>query len=234
MRICVVTLFPDLLESFFDTGILGKARARGLVTLSTVNPRDFAVDKHRSVDDAPFGGGSGMVMMPGPVFGALESIAPLGEQHKVLMTPQGKPHDQDSAHRLCKHESLTLVCGRYEGFDERIRDAMDEEVSVGDFVLFGGEVAAMAVVESVARLLPSVLGNDASATDESHANGLLEYPHYTRPREFRGRLVPDVLLSGDHAAIDAWRKEQSLLRTAERRPDLYQAWQRQPGDGEKT
>ncbi len=224
MKIVVVTLFPEFAEAFFETGILSKARQRGLVELHAVNPRDFATDKHRSVDDAPFGGGSGMVMMPGPVFDALESVAPLDAQYKVLMSPQGRLHDQAHARELSQRESLTLICGRYEGFDERIRDAMDEELSIGDFVLFGGEVAAMAVIESVVRLLPDVLGNDTSAGDESHSHGLLEYPHYTRPRRFRGQDVPDVLLSGNHAAIEAWRREQSIERTKARRPDLYAAY----------
>lgn len=224
MKIHVVTLFPEFVQTFFETGILGKARQREQIELSVTNPRDFATDKHRSVDDAPFGGGSGMVMMPGPVFSALESIGPLESQYKILMSPQGKRHDQTSAKRLAQRSQITLVCGRYEGFDERIREGMDEELSLGDFVMFGGEVAAMAIIESVVRLLPGVLGNELSATDESHADVLLEYPHYTRPREFRGKSVPDVLLSGDHAAIDTWRREQAVERTRLRRPDLYAVW----------
>lgn len=225
MKVHVVTLFPNLVGEFAGAGILGKALRRGLVQIETINPRDFATDKHRSVDDAPFGGGSGMVMMPGPVFAALESIGPLHMQHKLLMSPQGQRHTQERARRWAQMPELTLLCGRYEGFDERIREAMDEEVSLGDFVMLGGEVAAMAIIESVVRLLPDVLGNEASAKDESHANGLLEYPHYTRPRQFRGQNVPEVLLSGDHAAIEKWRREQSIERTRLRRPDLFEAWQ---------
>lgn len=222
MRFEVITLFPELFDAL-EHGLLGKARESGRIDVETITPRRFTKDRHRSVDDSPYGGGSGMVLMPGPIAEALDF---LDEQrkgritHRVLLTPQGAPFTQAHARRFSELDSLTLVCGRYEGFDERIRDLVDEEVSLGDFVLLGGEVAALAIVEATARLLPGVLGNDASATDESHAEGVLEYPQYTRPEEFRGQRVPDVLRSGNHAAIARWRRKESLRRTLERRPDL--------------
>ncbi len=225
MRFEVVTLFPELFD-VVDLGLLGKAKEAGTIEVTTTSPRDFTYDKHRTVDDAPYGGGSGMVLMPGPLAAALEHLdserqgAPT---HRILLTPQGARFSQSHAHRFSKLDSLTLVCGRYEGFDERIRSLVDEEVSLGDFVLLGGETAALAVIEATARLLPGVLGNQQSATDESHAGGLLEYPQYTRPEVFRGQAVPEVLRSGNHAAIARWRRKESLRRTLERRPDLLEA-----------
>src|SRR5690606_8241830 len=187
-----------------------------------VNPRDFTTDKHRTVDDAPYGGGSGMVLMPGPYVDALEKADPDRTRHRVMLTPQGKRFAQADAQRLAERGDLVLVCGRYEGFDERIREEVDEEISLGDFVLLGGEVAALAVVEATARLVPGVLGNEQSPEEESHARGLLEYPQYTRPWVFRGREVPEILRSGHHEQIARWRLEQSLRRTLERRPDLLE------------
>ncbi len=222
MRFEVITLFPELFASFLSKGLVGKAHEAGVVQITCTNPRDFAKNKHKSVDDAPYGGGSGMVMMPGPILEAVESRETEGRLHRVLLTPQGKPFDQQAARRLSALPGLALVCGRYEGVDERVREEMDEEISLGDFVMTGGEVAAMAVIEATARLLPLVLGNEDSVRDESHAQGTLEYPQYTRPPEFRGKSVPDVLLSGDHAAIDRFRRRQSLVRTRARRPDLFQ------------
>lgn len=222
MRIEVITLFPELIEAHLRVGLLGKAVEAGLLTTAAISPRDFATDRHRSVDDAPYGGGSGMVMTPGPLLGALEQLD--AKRHaptrRILMTPQGRLFRQRDAYRLAMLQSITLVCGRYEGIDERVHEAMDEELSIGDYVLFGGEVAAMAVIEAVARLVPGVLGNAESLEEESHSRGLLEYPHYTRPRVFREKAVPDILLSGDHEAIAAWRREAALRRTRERRPDL--------------
>ena len=222
MRIEVVTLFPELFD-VLEHGLLGKARSAGRIDVHTINPRRFTSDRHQTVDDAPYGGGSGMVLMPGPIADALDDLDARRDgriTHRVLMTPQGQRFTQSHARRYSELDCLTLICGRYEGFDERIRGLVDEEVSLGDFVLLGGEVAALAILEATARLLPGVLGNQASATDESHAEGLLEYPQYTRPEEFRGERVPEVLRSGNHAAIARWRRKESLRRTLERRPDL--------------
>ncbi|MBW2159094.1 MAG: tRNA (guanosine(37)-N1)-methyltransferase TrmD [Deltaproteobacteria bacterium] len=224
MRFEIVTLFPELFD-VLRTGLLGKAQDAGTINIHAVTPREFTTDRHRTVDDSPYGGGSGMVLMPGPFAEALDHLdeARAGKpSRRVLLTPQGARFSQSHARRFSEFDSLTLVCGRYEGFDERIRGLVDEEVSLGDFVLLGGEAAALAVIEATARLLPGVLGNDESAADESHADGLLEYPQYTRPEEFRGEKVPDVLRSGNHAAIARWRRKESLRRTLERRPDLLE------------
>jgi tRNA (guanine37-N1)-methyltransferase len=225
MRFEVVTLFPELFE-VLEHGLLGKAREAGRIEVQTITPRRFTTDRHRTVDAAPYGGGSGMLLMPGPIAEALDH---LDEQragrisHRVLLTPQGERFTQAHAGRFAALDCMTLVCGRYEGFDERIRGLCDQEISLGDFVLLGGEAAALAVIEATARLLPGVLGNDASAGEESHASGLLEYPQYTRPEVFRGDRVPDVLRSGNHAAIARWRRKESLRRTLQRRPDLLEA-----------
>lgn len=222
MRFEIVTLFPEHFE-VLDSGLLGKARANGSIEVFVLTPREFTTDTHRTVDAAPYGGGSGMVLMPGPIVDALEHLdekrngAPT---RRVLLTPQGSPFRQADAERLSGYDTVTFVCGRYEGFDDRIRSFVDEELSLGDFVLLGGETAAVAVIEATSRLLPGVLGNAESATDESHAEGLLEYPHYTRPESFRNEAVPDVLRSGNHAAIARWRRKESLRRTRQRRPDL--------------
>ena len=225
MRMEIVTLFPELFE-VLNHGLLGKAREAGRIEVHTVTPRRFTADRHRTVDDSPYGGGSGMVLMPGPIADALDHLdSTRGGRvsHRVLLTPQGERFSQAHARRFSELDSLTLVCGRYEGFDERIRGLVDEELSLGDFVLLGGEVAALAVLEATARLLPGVLGNAESASDESHADGLLEYPQYTRPEEFRGEKVPDILRSGNHGAIARWRRKESLRRTLQRRPDLLEA-----------
>ncbi|MBN1771469.1 MAG: tRNA (guanosine(37)-N1)-methyltransferase TrmD [Deltaproteobacteria bacterium] len=217
-EIHVLTLFPDLFDGFLRESILGKALADGRLAVRLLDFRGFAEGRHRSVDDVPYGGGSGMVLMPGPLVAALESL-PSGTR-KVLLTPQGRPFDQAAAVRLAAQERLALCCGRYEGFDERIREHVDEELSLGDFVLQGGEVAAMAVIEAVVRLLPGVLHNADSPTEESFAQGLLEYPQYTRPREFRGREVPEMLVSGHHEQIRRWRRKEALRRTRQKRPEL--------------
>ncbi|MFP4167383.1 MAG: tRNA (guanosine(37)-N1)-methyltransferase TrmD [Desulfonatronovibrionaceae bacterium] len=219
MSITLVTIFPEFFSSPLSCGLMSRARKQGLVDFSFLNPRDFAADKHRSVDDRPYGGGPGMVMLPGPLDGALSALPPKGR--KLLMTPKGRPLDQDLVEDLAAESGLVLICGRYEGIDERVREKFDlEPVSVGDFVLNGGEAAALCLIESVARRIPGFMGRPESAGEESFASGLLEYPHYTRPEEFAGRRVPEVLLSGDHGRVAEWRKEKSLQNTLNRRPDL--------------
>lgn len=226
MRYYVITLFPDLIGSFCEEGLLGKARRAGYIEVEAINPRRFAADKHRSIDDAPYGGGSGMVMMPGPLVDAMEHADALESERggprpiRVLLTPQGEPFTQSLAHELSRLPALTLVCGRYEGVDERARHRVDREISLGDFVLMGGELGALCIIEATARLRDGVLGNPESVRHESHAAGLLEHPHYTRPARFRGEGVPEVLLSGDHAKIAAWRRREAFARTVARRPDL--------------
>jgi tRNA (guanine37-N1)-methyltransferase len=238
MRFDVVTLFPEIFEGFLTTSIVGRAVASRALTVRRKSPREFGVGRHRNVDDAPYGGGSGMVMRVDCIVACLEAFdaeeaaseTPPSEAppHRVLLTPQGSPLGQVKVVELAARPRVALICGRYEGFDERVRSFVDEEVSLGDFVLTGGEVAAMAIIDACARLLPGVLGNSASSEHESHSpsmGGLLEYPQYTRPPEFRGLRVPDVLQSGNHAAIAAWRKAEAERRTQERRSDLFQAYQ---------
>ena len=223
MKISILTLFPDIVRDFTGVSILGIAAEKGHVSYEVVNFRDFAEGVHRQVDDRPFGGGPGMVLMPGPVVQAVESVraAQVSGARTILLSPQGRPFSQALAADLAAAPGLILVCGRYEGFDERIRTVLQpEEVSIGDYVLAGGEIPALAVTESVVRLIPGVLGHEDSSRDDSFSEGLLEGPQYTRPREFRGHSVPEVLLSGDHAAILAFRQEASLRRTTERRRDL--------------
>lgn len=225
MKISILTLFPDVVRAFLGTSILKIAAERGAATYDVRNIRDFAEGKHRQVDDRPFGGGPGMLLMPGPVVAAAE--AALAELPRgsllALLTPQGERFDQRMAERLAARPGLVLVCGRYEGFDERIRQVLKPaEISLGDFVLSGGEIAALAVTEAVVRLLPGVLGDVESARSESFTTGLLEGPQYTRPRVFRGLEVPEVLLSGDHERIAAWRRAAAEARTRERRKDLLQ------------
>lgn len=238
MRAFVVTLFPELFAPFLQTSFVGRGISGGQLQVRLRSPRDFGLGRHKSVDDTPYGGGSGMVMRVDVLVATMESLdAELepGEAraHRVLLTPQGRPFDQASAVRLAARPAVMLVCGRYEGFDERVRAHVDEEISLGDFVMTGGEVAAMAIIEATVRLLPGVLGNEASTREESHSPdlGLLEYPHYTRPAEFRGAKVPEVLSSGNHAEIDKWRRAQSIARTAERRPELLERWQRRKDVG---
>ena len=223
MNIDVLTLFPEMFEGVFGSSILGKARNKGIVSLNTVNFREFSFNKHNTVDDYPFGGGGGMVLKPEPIFLAVEDVvARSGKRPRViLMCPQGKPFRQKMAEELAKEEHLIFICGHYEGYDERIREHLiTDEISIGDYVLTGGELPAMVVIDSVVRLLPGVLGNETSAVTDSFSTGLLEYPHYTRPAQFRDWSVPEVLLSGHHENITKWRRHQSLERTWERRPEL--------------
>jgi tRNA (guanine37-N1)-methyltransferase len=224
MRIDIITIFPELFEPFLDASMMGIAAKKGHVSFRVTNLRDYTEDRHRKVDDRPYGGGPGMVFKPEPVVRAVEGVRkPETEGKVVLLTPAGKRFEQADARRLSMEEHLVLVCGHYEGFDERIRLLLNpEELSIGDFILSGGEVGAMAVVESVVRLIPGVLGGETSAAQESFETGLLDHPHYTRPAEYRGLKVPDVLLSGDHDRIRDWRKEEALKRTRERRADLLQ------------
>jgi tRNA (guanine37-N1)-methyltransferase len=228
MRIDVFTLFPGVIEHYADSSILGRARANGHLDLRPHDVRDSATDSHRSVDDAPFGGGAGMVLAPEPVFRAVERVedGPDGLPRPLfLLSPSGRSFNQGVAQELAGlREGFSLLCGRYEGVDQRVVDHLvDDELSVGDFVLAGGELAALVVIEAVIRLVPGVLGNDQSAGDESFSAGLLEYPHYTRPATFRGWDVPAVLRSGDHGRVERWRRAQALVRTLNVRPDLIEA-----------
>ena len=214
LNFTVVTLFPQMFESPLGHSILKKAQEKGLISIRLVDPRAFTTDRHRVTDDYPYGGGQGMVMKPEPLVSAIEDIrAHSPKARVVLLSPQGAVFTQEKAAELAQREDLVLVCGRYEGVDERVKSFVDEELSVGDFTLSGGEPAAIVVIDAVARLIPGVLGNEKSAEDESFSNGLLEYPQYTRPEDFRGMKVPEVLLSGDHERIRQWRREASVQRT---------------------
>lgn len=222
MRFDVFTLIPEVFPAYLQAGMLDRAASRGLIEVNLHNIRDYAHDKHHTTDDTPYGGGGGMVMKPEPMFEAVESV--LGAPPAcpvILLTPQGRVFSQEIAWQLSTQKQIALLCGRYEGIDERIRaDLATDQISVGDYVLTGGELPAMILIDAVSRLLPGVLGDPDGAADDSHASGLLEYPHYTRPPEFRGSGVPEILLSGDHAKIAQWRREQSLLRTFRQRPEL--------------
>jgi tRNA (guanine37-N1)-methyltransferase len=224
MRFDILTLFPDLFSSFIKETILGRAVTKGVVDIHLINIRSFARGPHHITDDKPYGGGDGMVMKAGPIYRALESVGRVKSSSRaVLLTPQGEPFSQSMAWELSKMEQLVLVCGRYEGIDERVRTGyVDMSLSIGDYVLSGGELAAMVVVDAVSRLVPGVLGGERSNLEDSFEDGLLEYPHYTRPRVFRDQEVPEVLLSGDHEKIRLWRRMESLRRTLERRPDLLE------------
>ncbi len=224
MRIDVLTLFPDMVIPVLSQSIVGRAQLEGKVRIHVIDYRDFSEDKHHKVDDYPYGGGAGMVLRVEPVVKALQSIENYQTAHKILMTPQGVQYHQSHAKALSSYNHLIIMCGHYEGYDERIRKYFDEEISLGDFVLTGGEVAALAIIESAVRLIPGVLNKDASHQDDSFSDGLLEYPQYTRPREFEGNTVPDVLLSGNHQAIAEWRQTMALERTKQRRPDLYETY----------
>ena len=222
MRFDILTLFPDLFASFLKAGVLGRAVAKGVVEVRIANIRDFARGRHKVADDRPYGGGNGMVMKPGPIYRALQSIDKHKEGCRVaLLTPQGVPFRQATARELARLNQLVLICGRYEGVDERIRSRyVDAELSIGDFILSGGELGAMVVIDAVSRVIPGVLGGERSSLEDSFEEGLLEYPQYTRPRVFEGEEVPAVLLSGDHERIRLWRRAEALKRTLARRPDL--------------
>ena len=222
MKFDILTLFPNMFSSPLRESILGKAVEKGLIQIQTINIRDFTLDKHQVVDDAPYGGGQGMVMKVEPIARAIESIKSQNRSAwTIYLTPQGKPFHQDLARRLSTQPHLVLLCGRYEGVDERARGVfIDEEISIGDYVLTGGELAAMVIIDAVSRFVPGVLGSDRSAEEDSFFNSLLEYPQYTRPVDFRGSRVPEVLLSGNHSAINLWRRREAIRRTSLRRPDL--------------
>ncbi|MFC1948061.1 tRNA (guanosine(37)-N1)-methyltransferase TrmD [Chloroflexota bacterium] len=231
MRIDILTLFPEMFESILDTAIFKRAGERDLVKVIVRNIRDYTHDKHRTVDDYPYGGGAGMVLKPEPIFEAVEAILDetdknynnMKEVHVVLLTPQGRKFSQAIASELSQYNHLIFICGHYEGVDERVREYLvNDEISIGDYVLSGGETAAMVVADAVVRLVPDVLGSAESQVEESHNSGLLEYPQYTRPPEYRGWEVPEILLSGNHGEIAKWRREHAILRTASRRPDLLE------------
>lgn len=222
MKIDILTLFPEFFSSLTNWSIIGRAYEENKVEINSINIRDFSKNKHKKVDDYPFGGGSGMVMKPEPIFDAINSVKNQ-DSRVIYLSPQGRKFNQELANELSKEEHLILLCGHYEGIDNRIvGHYVDEEISIGDFVLTGGEIPAMIIIDAVVRLLPGVLRSDESFIDESHYNGLLEYPQYTRPREFNGHFVPDILLSGNHQKIEAWRKEESLKATLLKRPDLLE------------
>ena len=228
MRLDVVSLAPEAFAPLQGLGVIGRAFAAGRAELHVHNPREFATDRYRKVDDEPYGGGAGMVLKPEPVYAAVEAIPVLPRRRVLLMSPQGKPLEQADLRRwAANYDQLLFLCGHYEGFDERIRALADEEVSIGDFVLTGGELPAMTIINGVVRLLPGTVGTEACLEEESHSALLLEHPHYTRPADFRGMTVPDVLRSGDHGAIARWRVQQQQERTQQRRPDLYARWQAQ-------
>jgi len=230
MRFDIFTILPEVFTPYLESSILQRARQRELIDIRIHNIRDYTHDKHHTTDDTPYGGGGGMVMKPEPIFEAMESVlGPLPASRQltpvpvILLTPQGRVFTQRVAEELTRYERIALICGRYEGVDERIRDHLvTDEISIGDYVLTGGELPALVIVDALSRLIPGVLGDPDGAQDDSHSMGLLEYPHYTRPPEFRGWRVPEVLLSGDHGKIERWRREQALLRTMTKRPDMLE------------
>jgi tRNA (guanine-N1)-methyltransferase len=228
LRLDVVSLVPEAFAPLLSLGVIGRAFAAGIAELHLHNPRDYALDRYRKVDDEPYGGGAGMVLKPEPVYAAVEAIPVLPRRRVLLMSPQGQPLQQADLRRWAlSYDQLVLLCGHYEGFDERIRALADEEVSIGDFVLTGGELPAATIINGVVRLRPCTVGSEVCLEEESHSALLLEHPHYTRPASFRGLEVPAVLRSGDHGAIARWRLQQQRDRTAERRPDLFARWQQQ-------
>jgi tRNA (guanine37-N1)-methyltransferase len=221
MRIDVLTLFPEMFQGIFDLGIMKRAIEQKLVSIGVHNIRDYTHDKHHTADDYPYGGGAGMVLKPEPIFEAVEAIDKKEGTPIILLSPQGRLFTQKVAKELASYSQLVLICGHYEGVDERVREHLaSDEISIGDYVLSGGELAAMVVMESIFRLVPGVLGSEESPLDDSHVGGLLEYPQYTRPPEYRGWPVPEILLSGNHAQIKSWRREQAIRRTLEKRPEL--------------
>jgi tRNA (guanine37-N1)-methyltransferase len=231
VRFDIVTLFPDCFTSVLNSGLLSKALTKQIAQVNLVNPRDFTTDKHRKVDDEPYGGGVGMLMKPEPIFAAVESLPTLPRREVIFMSPQGQRMNQPLFRELAtNYDQLIIICGHYEGVDERVLDLVTREVSLGDFILTGGEIPAMALVNGVTRLLPGTVGKAESLKLESFEEGLLDYPQYTRPAEFRGMKVPNVLLSGNHAQIAKWRLEQQIQRTKLRRPDMYEEWKEGSGE----
>ncbi|MFQ5585941.1 MAG: tRNA (guanosine(37)-N1)-methyltransferase TrmD [Thermodesulfobacteriota bacterium] len=222
MKFDILTIFPDYFQSPLRQGLVGRAIERGLLEVQLHNIRDYTSDRHRSTDDTPYGGGVGMVMKVEPIVRGIEAIRGGGNEKVILVTPQGVPLRQEMVGEIAGFDKALIVCGRYEGVDERVRGFADMEISIGDYVLMGGEIPALVLIEAAARLIPGVLGSAASAEKESFSDGLLEFPHYTRPEDFRGMRVPPVLLSGDHGAIEEWRRTESRKRTSRRRPDLYE------------
>ncbi|MBS9393340.1 MAG: tRNA (guanosine(37)-N1)-methyltransferase TrmD [Dolichospermum sp. LBC05a] len=226
MRFDIVTLFPDCFTSILNSGLLAKALAKHIAQVHLVNPRDFTMDKHHKVDDETYGGGVGMLMKPEPIFAAVESLPILPRRDVILMSPQGQPMNQPLLRELAaNYDQLIVICGHYEGVDDRVLNLVTREISLGDFILTGGEIPSMALINGVTRLLPGTVGKEESLKNESFEAGLLDFPQYTRPANFRGWKVPDVLLSGNHAAIARWRFQQQIERTASRRPDLLKKWQ---------
>ena len=225
MKIDYLTLFPEMFDGVLNHSILKRAQDKDIINVNTINFRDYSVNKHNQVDDYPFGGGQGMVLKPEPVFNAMEDINRTDDTRVILMCPQGRPFTQDIAQELSEAKHIVFICGHYEGYDERIREHLvTDEISMGDYVLTGGELPAMTMTDAIVRLIPGVLGNEQSHQDDSFSDGLLEFPQYTRPREYNGMKVPDVLLSGNHAHIDQWRHEQKLIRTFNKRPDLLEQY----------
>lgn len=230
MRIDVLTLFPKMFDGFLSESIMGKAIENKLVEINIINFREFSKNKHKKVDDSPYGGGAGMVLSVVPVYEALISIKGYEEALKIIVTPQGVTFKQETAYELSSTSHIIILCGHYEGFDERIRDLFDMEISIGDFVLTGGEIAAMALIDAITRVIPNVISKNESHLNDSFSNNLLEHPHYTRPSEFMGKKVPDVLVSGNHKLIEEWRKNESIKRTKERRKDLYDKFRKEQGN----
>ena len=225
MRFDVLTLFPELIQSHMDFSIMKRAKEDGIVEVNTINPRDYTLDKHKKVDDTPYGGGAGMVLAPQPYVDAYEAVSKISNSITIMMTPQGEPFTHKVSQELAGYSQIIILCGHYEGFDERIREIIKpREISIGDFVLTGGELPALCIIDSVSRNIEGTLGKIESAHDDSFADGLLEYPQYTKPREYRGLEVPEVLLNGNHKLIDEFRMEQKIARTKSKRPDLYQKW----------
>lgn len=225
MRFDVLTLFPEIIESYCNVSIMKRAKEGDVYSLNTINPRDFTLDKHNKVDDTPYGGGAGMVLMPQPYIDAYDSVEKLENSITIMLSPQGEPLNEKLVLDLAKYNQIIMLCGHYEGFDERIREIIKpKEISLGDFVLTGGELPALCLLDSVSRKLNGTLGKIQSAEDDSFSNGLLEYPQYTKPRDFRGYKVPEVLLNGNHKEINEFRKTQQIERTKLRRPDLYEKW----------
>ncbi len=225
MRFDVLTLFPELIQSHMDFSIMKRASEDGIISVNTVNPRDYTLDKHKKVDDTPYGGGAGMVLMPQPYVDAYEGVNKLENSITLMMTPQGEPFTDKISNELAKYDQIIILCGHYEGYDERIREIIQpREISIGDFVLTGGELPALCVIDSVSRKIEGTLGKIESAHDDSFSDGLLEYPQYTKPREYRGLCVPEVLLNGNHKLIDKYRMEEKIRRTKEKRPDLWEKY----------